>query len=370
MSGVNGKTRNIIPVILAGGSGDRLWPISRPDLPKQFHPIMDQGSLFTQTLSRLSDFNFDQKPIIMTNEKHVPLVTAQLSPLKLSDVEIISEPSSQDTAPAILIAALIAFKRNSNSQILILPSDHRINNIEVVKEALENNQLKNSPFVAFGIKAEESTTGYGYIKLGQESPDVLQNITAFVEEPGREAAEAFCEQTTYLWNSGMYLFSTSRLIDKLQELEPEMVHDGMAAIFRGEQQENCFELEREAYLKTPKISIDHALMEKIEDAKVLRVSPKWNDFGSWASVWKNSGQDGNGNVMLGNVVCRNTHGSYIRSEGQLTAVFGLDDIVVVTTDDAVLVAKKSEVHNLKQLVRKLKKQNRKANAVPPSIERP
>lgn len=370
MSDVNSHINNIIPVILAGGSGTRLWPISRPDLPKQFQSVVGRKTLFQQTMSRLADIGFKQKPIIMTNQEHVHLVVAQLAQMDIQDAEIISEPSSQDTAPVILIAALKAFRRNPNSQILTFPSDHRITNTEVLQKAIEHKRLDKKSFIAFGIEAQEPATGYGYIKYDQKSGKFLQKIISFVEKPDLETAKDFVEQGNYLWNSGMYFFPTAQFIDKLQELEPEMVHYCMASIFRGKKQDNIFSLDRQTYGQTHKISIDHALMENVEDAKVLKVSLEWNDIGSWSSVWECGDQDENGNVKRGNVVCSNSHGSYIRSEGQLTAVLGLDDVIVVTMDDAVLVAKKSEAQNLKQLVQKLKQRNCKEIVAHSSVERP
>ncbi|MBL4800640.1 MAG: mannose-1-phosphate guanylyltransferase/mannose-6-phosphate isomerase [Emcibacter sp.] len=367
---MNGHIHNIIPVILAGGSGTRLWPVSRPDLPKQFQSVVGQKTLFQHALIKLEDMGLKQRPIIMTNHEHINLVVAQLAELNMSEADIISEPSIQDTGPAILTAALIAFKRNPNSQILIFPSDHKINNVEVIRSAIEKKRLGRKSFVAFGIKAEKPLTGYGYIQCARTSGDLLQDIISFVEKPDRKMAESFIKQGDYLWNSGIFFFPTALLIDRLQELEPEMVHHSMAAVFRGKQQQNCFNLNGNAYSKTPKISINHALLEKIDDAKLLTISPDWNDVGSWSSVWECSEQDENGNVRLGNVVCSNSRGSYIRSDGQLTAVLGLDDIIVVTMDDAVLVAKKSEADNLKHLICKMENLNCKETVAHSSIERP
>ncbi|PCI33977.1 MAG: mannose-1-phosphate guanylyltransferase/mannose-6-phosphate isomerase [Alphaproteobacteria bacterium] len=370
MPNMSEDTSNIIPVILAGAAGTRLWPISRPDLPKQFQPVIGRKTLFQQTVIRLSEAGLGQKPIIMTNQEHIHLVTAQLAQINILDADIIAEPSSQDTAPAILIAALTAFRRNPNSQILTFPSDHRINNIDVLKDTIENKNLDRKSFIAFGIKAEKPSSSYGYIKYTNTSGAFLLEIISFTEKPGHDTAKSFIKQGNYLWNSGMYFFPTALFIDRMQILEPEMVHHCMGAIFRGKHKKKIFTLDLKTYRQARKISIDHALMEKIDDAKVVKISLDWNDIGSWSSVWECSDQDEKGNVKLGNVVCSNSHGSYIRSDGKLTAVIGLDDVIVITMDDAVLVARKSEAQNLKQLMRKLKKRHCKEIVAHSSVVRP
>ena len=364
------STNDIIPVILAGGAGTRLWPISRPDLPKQFQPVIGRKTLFQQTILRLSEGGLTQKPIIMTNQEYVHLVTTQLAQLNILDADIIAEPSSQGTAPAILTAALTAFKRNPNSQILTFPSDHRIKNIVVLKDALENKLLDRKSFIAFGIKAEKPSSAYGYIKYDNTSKAFLQDIISFTEKPDQDTAKSFIKHGNYLWNSGMYFFPTALFIDRFQIIEPEMVHYCMGAIFRGKHKGNIVTLDLKTYRLAHKISIDHALMEKIDDAKTVEISLDWNDISSWSSVWECSDQDEKGNVKLGNVVCSNSRRSYIRSDGQLTAVIGLDDVIVITMDDAVLVAGKSEAQNLKQLMRKLEKRHCKEIVAHSSVNRP
>ncbi|MBL4603719.1 MAG: mannose-1-phosphate guanylyltransferase/mannose-6-phosphate isomerase [Emcibacteraceae bacterium] len=364
------QQKNIIPVILAGGTGMRLWPISRPDLPKQFQSIIGEHTLFQQTVLRLDAIGLSNAPIVMTNTEHLHLVTKQLIEIGFYDVEIICEPACRDTAPAILIAAMTAFKRDPHSTILTLPSDHRIHKVNSLAAALTNGSRDEKSLVAFGIKPENPATGYGYIKYDPHTDSLLKNIVAFDEKPNLETAELYLNEGGYLWNSGMYLFSSVVLIDQMQKIDPGLTHFCRAAIFKGKSQEEIFYLDNRSYEKAKKISIDHALMEKTTIAKVLEISPQWNDVGSWAGVWECSDQDDNGNVTLGNVVSSNSQNCYIRSDNKLTAVLGLKNLIVVTMDDAVLIADKSEASNLKTLVSKLKEKKCKEIVAHSSVVRP
>lgn len=367
---VQNLKENIIPVILAGGTGTRLWPVSRPDLPKQFQPIVGENTLFQQTVLRLDEMNFGTTPIVMTNKEHLHLVKSQLMALGMFDVEIVCEPCCRDTAPAVVSAAMIAFKRNPKSRILTLPSDHRIMKNNTLGDALNSEELDQVAIVAFGLKPQGPATGYGYIKCGSKTSEKLMEISSFKEKPSLEKAEEYVKSGNYLWNSGMYLFSTAHLIDQIQKLDPELTLNCHASMFKGESKSDIFYLERENFEKAQKISIDHALMEKVSNAEVLEIDPQWIDVGSWTAVWECSDQDINGNVTLGNVVSSNSQNCYIRSENQLTAVMGLEDVIVVTMDDAVLIADKSETDNLKKLVAKMKEKNCKQLVSHSAVTRP
>lgn len=361
---------NIIPVILAGGSGTRLWPLSRPDLPKQFQPLFGGRTLFQQSISCLKEMGLEQAPVIMVNREHLYLVKTQLHGLGIENAEIICEPVCRDTAPAILVAALIAFRRKPGSQILTFPSDHRIRKTHTLSHALSDGHLDQKSLIAFGIQPRQPETIYGYIKYAPTIRSPLKKIEKFVEKPDTKKAISYLKQGSYLWNSGMYLFPSALLIDQLQEFEPDMAHHCQTAVFQGKKSENILFLDKAAFEMTKKISIDHALMERTKGAKVLEIDPQWDDAGSWSSVWECSDQDRQGNVTLGNVVSLNSSSSYIRSEGKLTAVLGLNNVIVVTMDDAVLVADKSEAGNLKQLVEKMKKNHCKETVAHSNVTRP
>ena len=364
------QQKSIIPVILAGGTGIRLWPISRPDLPKQFQSIIGEHTLFQQTILRLDGIGIKNAPIIMTNKDHLHLVTKQLVEIGFYDADIICEPSCRDTAPAILIAAMTAFKRDPHSKIFTLPTDQRIHKANSISKALNNGSLDDKSLVAFGVKPESPATGYGYIKYNPKVVGLLKKIEKFIEKPNLETAEAYLEQGCYLWNSGMYLFSTVALIDQMQLIDPMLTQSCRAAIYQGSIQKGIFYLDLESYNKARKTSIDHALMEKTSIAKVLEIDPQWSDVGSWASVWECSNQDDQGNVTIGNVVSSKSQDCYIRSENQLTAVIGLNNLIVVTMDDAVLIADKSEASNLKKLISKLKDKKCKEIASHSNVTRP
>lgn len=360
---------NIIPVILAGGSGRRLWPLSRPDLPKQFQSILGGQTLFQQTIMALKDMGLDQMPIIMTHHEHLHLVKTQLEEIDIQDADIVCEPVCRDTAPAILVAALLAFKREPDSQILTFPSDHRIRKTDALAKALRSN-FGQKKLIAFGLEATRPETCYGYIKYSQTAAGPLKNIENFVEKPDARKARSYLKEGSYLWNSGMYLFPCATLLDQMQDLEPNLVHHCQAAIFEGAKTDNILILDKIDYKRARKISIDHALMERVKGAKVLEIDPQWDDVGSWTSVWECSVQDKSGNVTLGNVVCSNSRNSYIRSDGQLTAVVGMNDVIIVTMDDAVLVAHKSEAQNMKQLIRKMEQKKCKEIVAHSNVVRP
>lgn len=370
MSNKSKTIKNIVPVILAGGTGSRLWPISRPDLPKQFQPMVGSGTMFQQTIHRVLEMNFEQKLIIMTNLEHLHLVKKQLSEITNLEIDVILEPCGRDTGPAILIAALQAIKRDPKINILTFPCDHLISKISIIKDAITSNELNGNAFVAFGILPRLASSAYGYIKAGKGNADELRTILAFKEKPEKKLAESYIEAGNYLWNIGMYQFPAKLLISELKKFEPNMVKHCQAAIFLGEAPNNYLFLNKYSYQNTRKISIDHALMEKTKRSKVLEINPQWHDIGSWAAVWECSEQDEFGNVKIGNVITSKAQNSYIRSEGQLVAVLGVDNIVVITMDDAVLVADKSQAENLKQLVNKLKAEKCKETVAHSNIERP
>ncbi|MBL1421641.1 MAG: mannose-1-phosphate guanylyltransferase/mannose-6-phosphate isomerase [Alphaproteobacteria bacterium] len=362
--------KNIVPVILAGGNGSRLWPVSRPDLPKQFQAIVGTDTMFQQTVLRILEINFEQKPLVMTNQQHLSLVKKQLLEINALDIHLILEPTGRDTCPAILTAALCAVKRGAEMSILTIPSDHLIDKVSVIQNAITSDKLDRNSLVAFGISPNCASTAYGYIKTSAGNSDELRIIESFKEKPEEKLAKEYIEAGNYLWNSGMYLFPAELLISELRKLEPNMVKHCQAAIFLGNTRGNFLFLNDCSYQNANKISIDHALMEKTNKAKVFEIDPHWHDIGSWASVWECCEHDKSGNVKMGNVITSKAANSYIRSDGKLTAVLGVDNVIVIAMDDAVLVADKSESENLKQLVNKLKAEKCKEAVAHSNIERP
>lgn len=350
----------MIPVIISGGTGTRLWPLSRKNKPKQFLALFDELSLFQNTLNRLKDLQEIAAPLIVCNTDHRFMVAEQLQEIDLKASDIILEPCARNTAPAIALAALRALQQNDQDPLLlILPADHIIEDVSAFHLAIEQAvQLAKQDFlVTFGIQPQSAHTGYGYIEAtAQDKPSAVKR---FIEKPDQATAESYLSAGHFFWNSGMFLFKASVFIKELTRFSPDMVKFCQQALANSTVDLDFVRVEVDAFENCPADSIDYAVMEKTQQAMVVPLDASWNDVGSWSSLWDVFPQDEQQNVLIGDVLTDSVHNSYIHSESRLVTVLGLDDVVVVETHDAVMVAHKNQAQNIKNIVEKLNQQNRK-----------
>ncbi|GGH16915.1 mannose-1-phosphate guanylyltransferase/mannose-6-phosphate isomerase [Alsobacter metallidurans] len=345
----------ITPVILCGGSGTRLWPASRKCMPKQFIPLTGPLSMFQDTVKRVSDPACFAAPIVVTSDEFRFVVAEQLREID-TQAEIVLEPSPRDSGPAVAVAAVLAGGRHKRGLVLILPSDHLIPDAAAFTAAcVEAAKGAQDGFImTLGVAPTGPATGYGYIRPSRAtgSGGALA-VEAFVEKPDLATAKTYVEQG-YLWNSGNFLFRADVMLDELSQFAPDMRRAAEAAVAQATRDLDFLRLDGEAFAAAPKKSIDYAVLEHTRKAAVLPVSFRWSDLGEWDAVLANSERDANGNSLSGNVHVRDANNSLVHSEGMLTAVLGLDDVVVVTTQDAVLVTSRAASPQVKDLVESLK----------------
>ncbi|WP_218915014.1 mannose-1-phosphate guanylyltransferase/mannose-6-phosphate isomerase [Desulfurivibrio alkaliphilus] len=358
----------IVPVVLAGGSGTRLWPLSRELCPKQLLSLDGRESMFQETLRRLERLGEVGRPVVVCTEPHRFLVAEQIRALGQA-ADIVLEPADRDTAPAVAIAALLAGGQDDDPLLLVLPSDHQISQLDAFLAAVKTGMVPAAAgnLVTFGICPEQPETGYGYIQPGQpgDSPAPAQSADAgaegeyftvrrFVEKPDAATARQYLAQG-YLWNSGIFLFRASVLLAEVAAHAPE-ISARMLEAYRGRQRERDFiRLPEEPFTAAPTLSLDRAVMEHTGKAVVVPMACGWRDIGSWSALWDGGAADAQGNVLLGRVVSRDSRNCYARSTGRLLALLGVDDLVVVETADAVLVARREQAQEVRELVRELKK---------------
>lgn len=362
----------IVPVVLSGGSGTRLWPLSRDLLPKQLLPLTSDHSLLQETALRASGGSF-AAPLVICNEKHRFMVAEQLRELSIEPLTIVLEPLARNTAPAAAIAALHIAEQIPGAMMMLLPSDHVIAHMDRFHAAadLAARAASTGSLVTFGIQPDKPETGYGYIKGGAPlDTEGVHRVERFVEKPDQETAQAYLDDGGYYWNSGMFLFSPGGYLSELEKHNPDMMaacRDTLKAAYHGH---DFVELDAEAFAASPADSIDYAVMEKTEHAAVVPVDLGWNDVGAWSALWEIGDQDDDGNVTLGDVVTQNVHGSYLRSEGPLVAASDVDDVVVVATDDVLLIADKDHVQDVKAVVDRLKAEGRTEHQTHTTVYRP
>jgi mannose-1-phosphate guanylyltransferase / mannose-6-phosphate isomerase len=363
----------LIPVILSGGSGTRLWPLSRKNLPKQFLPLAGDSTLFQQTVARAQTLPGATSPIVVCSEDHRFLVAEQLQMLGISDASILLEPVARNTAPAIALAALQALGKDPDAVLLVLPADHLIGDTDNFGDAVRKALplAADGWLVTFGIRPDAPETGFGYIRRGHALCGDGYQVEAFVEKPDRATAESYLKTGTYDWNSGMFLFRASRLLEELAQQAPAM-HAGVAAAFESAHADLDFvRIDKEVFASIPEDSIDYAVMEKTRRAAVVPVSCEWSDIGSWAALWSASERDADGNRLEGDVLVLESRNSYVRSSPRrMVALLGVEDMVVVDTPDAVLVAARSHAQDVKKLVDQLKAAGRPEHMFHRKVYRP
>jgi len=351
---------NILPVILAGGSGSRLWPMSRTHYPKQFLPLTNETSMLQDTIRRLE--GLEHGPVsLICNEAHRFLVAEQLRSNDVKHSGIILEPFGRNTAPAVALAALRAIENEQNPILLVLAADHLIKNEQAFRETLETAKpfAESGKLVTFGIVPTKPETGYGYIRGGQEIDESgLYSVDTFVEKPNHALAEQYLKDGGYYWNSGMFMFTASRYLEELGKFRPDILATVKKAYLGANFDLDFIRLDEEEFAKCPDESIDYAVMEKTSDAVVCPMDVGWSDVGAWSSLWEVSDKDCNDNVVKGDVLTDNTHRCYINSPHRLVATVGVQDLVIVDTKDALLVAHRDEVQNVKNIVSNLKAEER------------
>ena len=348
----------MIPVIMSGGNGTRLWPLSRKHKPKQFLALFGDNTMFQETLERLNGLDDLQSPIIVCNNDHRFMVAEQLQQLAVTDPTIMLEPFGKNTAPALAIAALQAKASGNDPILLVLAADHVINDITAFHHAiaLAKVEAEKGSLVTFGIVPTSPNTGYGYIQADEKN--AVSSVKAFVEKPDLDTAMNYVASGDYYWNSGMFLFKASTLITELEQYSPDILTSCRDALAKGVSDLDFIRLDRDAFGICPSNSIDYAVMEHTDKAVVVAIDAGWNDVGSWSSLWECAEQDDNNNVLQGDVMIDDVQNSYIHSEHRLVSVLGLDHIVVVETADAIMVASKDSAQNVKEIVNCLNKENR------------
>lgn len=363
----------ITPVVLSGGSGSRLWPLSRAGYPKQFIALGGEQTMIQQTVARVTGERF-AAPLVICNEDHRFIVAEQLRQLGGPEPKIVLEPAGRNTAPAVAIAALDLLAEKADALMLVLPSDHVIEESDRFLAAVDKaaEAARAGYFLAFGITPDRPETGYGYIKAADPlaGHDGVARIERFVEKPDRETARQFLADGSYLWNSGIFVFSAAAYIEELSRTNPAMVEACRKALAGSRQDLTFTRLDADAFLASPSDSIDYAVMEKTATAAVIPISFPWSDLGAWSALWDIGDKDAAGNVTRGDVLLHGTANSYVRSEDPLVTVIGLDDVVVVATDDAVLVAEKGRVQEVKDVVARLKKSEREEHNLHTTVYRP
>ena len=357
---------NLEVVILAGGSGSRLWPVSRSMRPKQFLNIHDESSMLRNTISRLNLTDINSITVIC-NEEHRFFVSDQLQGINI-EKKIITEPVGRNTAPAITLAAL---SNQEERLMLILPADHVIDNTDKFNKILiqATSIANDDKLVTFGIVPNEPNTGYGYIEA-DIGDDFYFNVKSFHEKPNIDKAKEYIQSDKYFWNSGMFLFNSKKYISQIQKYREDIFSACEESIDKSDFMDNILKVDLDSFSKTPSESIDYALMEKTTDAVVIPMEITWNDVGTWKALSEIKDKDSNGNTLDGDIYVRDTKNTYIQSEDSLVATTGIDNLIIVNTKDALLVASKDSSQDVKEIVDSLKNMNREEYKLHKEVFRP
>ncbi len=364
----------IVPVILAGGSGTRLWPLSRQLYPKQFIPLVGDNTLFQETALRLGEHPDIAPPIVVCGEAHRFMVAEQAREKGIALMRIVLEPESRNTAPAAYAAARLALEFDDDPVLLVLPADHHIKDRELLLSTAMIGEVaaREGSLVTFGVVPHYAETGFGYIERGEDLAHLQDayRIARFIEKPDAEKAARLVDSGKFYWNSGMFMFSARKFMAELEKFQPEMAQACGWAVEKGRSDADFFRLDAESFRPCPSDSIDFAVMEYTTDGAVIPLYAGWNDIGSWSALWDVKDKDENRNVTVGDVVMHDVHGSYMHSTSRLLAVVGLDEHVIVETADAVMVSPKNRVQDVKMLVEKLKSDKRQEVSLHKKVYRP
>ncbi|PKU25394.1 mannose-1-phosphate guanylyltransferase/mannose-6-phosphate isomerase [Telmatospirillum siberiense] len=362
-------------MILSGGAGTRLWPLSREQFPKQLLPLAGTHSLIQETLLRFSDLSRFAAPIVVTNEETRFTIGEQMRSVGIDSGAIVLEPVARNTAPAITAAALMAVEKDPAAILLVVPSDHVIGDVPAflaqVAAALPAAR-DDGRLVTFSILPTRPETGYGYIKRGEplDGHPAVYSVSAFVEKPDEQRAHAFLTSGDYFWNSGMFLFSAASFLREVEQYAPEVLDAVRTAVAGRTVDLDFIRLDAAAFAASPGISVDYAVMEKTAHVATVPCDIGWTDVGAWSELWRIAGKDANGNSLQGDVLVEESHNCYVRSEGILTAAVGVEDLVIVVTDDAVLVTPRGRAQDVKLVVESLRRQGRPELTTHERVHRP
>ena len=362
----------ITPVILSGGSGTRLWPLSRKQYPKQYLPLVGDNTMFQETILRLSGLDNLADPIIVCNADHRFLVAEQCKQIGITNPTILLEPIGRNTAPAIAAAAVQSLKEKDNSVLLVLSADHVIQGVEAFHYAINIafKQAQDGKLVTFGIVPTDANTGYGYIKSSKENIDGSYKVEEFVEKPDLETAQSYLEQGNYLWNSGMFMLQADVLIDELSEQSPNIASSVIDAVSNAEKDLNFIRLDKRTFESSPSDSIDCALMEKSDNVVVVPLDAQWNDIGSWSALYDMGTKDTNDNVIKGDVIVQDTTNTYINANHHMVVTIGVDNLIVVDTPDATFIAAQEKAQEVKSIVEIMQSNGRNEGTTHRKVYRP
>lgn len=350
----------LIPIIMAGGSGSRLWPMSRQLNPKQFLRMTDSSlSMLQSTINRLRGLNTSD-PYLICNEQHRFIAAEQLRQLDLVGARILLEPTSRSTAPAIALAALQIVSEFEDANLLVLAADHLIKDIETFHSSVRNAipLAIDGKLVTFGIVPTSPETGYGYIERGASISNFGFSVRRFVEKPSQAEAADYIASGDFFWNSGMFMFKATRYLEELEKFHPDILNVCRKAISRSSQDMNFIRFDHSTFAECPESSIDYAVMEKTSSAAMVPMDAGWSDIGSWSALWEISEKNLEGNVSFGDVIVHDTNNSYIHSNNRLIATLGVENLVIIETKDAILVANKDKAQEVKKIIEEMKNRNR------------
>ncbi len=364
----------IIPVILAGGSGSRLWPLSRQHYPKQLLKLFGSNTMLQHTLLRVKGVAGLAEPIVVCNQEHRFMVAEQLLEMGLSDAQIVLEPVGRNTAPAIALAALFAQERAPGATLLVLSADHMIRDIAVFQQAIGYavDAAKSGRLVTFGVRPTHPETGYGYIraKLSSDEGQNFFPVEEFVEKPNLATAQSYLDAGCYFWNSGMFVFAADVFLRELTEQSPDVVLAAERAKLGSVKDLDFIRVEREIFAAAPNISIDYALMEKSRNVVCVPLDAGWSDVGDWKSYWELSEKDGAGNSFIGDSLDVGSSNTLVFSQDKLVATLGVDNLMIINTPDAVLIADKSQAQDVKKIIAQIESLNRSEHLQHREIYRP
>ena len=361
----------LIPVVLSGGSGSRLWPLSRTLLPKQFLPLLSAQSMLQDTITRLDGITDISAPIIVCSNEHRFLAADQLQQIGVKAMSQILEPAGRNTAPAVAVAAMAAMEHDPESIILVLAADHLIRDVAAFRTTVDRaaTQARAGRLVTFGIVPDAPETGYGYIERGAGANGCF-DVAQFVEKPVAARAREFLDSGRFYWNSGMFMFGARRYLAELGKFRPDILEASRKSWEARDEDLDFCRLGEKEFADCPSDSIDYAVMEKTRDATVVEANIGWSDIGSWSSLWQATEADANGNVVSGDVSLDDVRNSYVRADSRMVAAIGVEDVVVVETADAVLVTTKEHAQRVKDTVDALKAAQRDEYLVHKRVYRP
>ncbi|MDG1688458.1 MAG: mannose-1-phosphate guanylyltransferase/mannose-6-phosphate isomerase [Gammaproteobacteria bacterium] len=362
----------MIPVILSGGSGTRLWPLSRKQFPKQYLPLLSDNTMLQETILRLSGLGDLSEPIIICNEAHRFVVAEQCQQINITNPTILLEPTGRNTAPAIAAAALQAQKISEDSILLVLSADHFIKNVNEFHKAIDIafKQAQKGKLVTFGIVPTDANTGYGYIKSAINETGGAYQVEEFVEKPDAKTAKSYLEKGNYLWNSGMFMFQANTLVDELSEYSSNIVISVIDAVRKSKQDLDFIRLDEKSFKSSPSESIDCALMEKSSNVVVVSLDAQWSDVGSWPALYDIDEKDNNGNVIKGDVIAKDTKNTYINASHHMITTLGVENLIVVDTPDATFIATQDKAQEVKAIVESLKSDVRDEGELNRKVYRP